>query len=238
MTAARNPGDSIATLGIADWDERLRNWAIGLLGDIDVSFEPPVSKPEGKGVSIYLYEVRPEAALRNRAPPMVLSVRYLMSTWAQEPSQGHAMLADLMFAALEDPEMELDPGPFPVEAWASLGAPIRPSFILRLPLRRERDTPQPKLVRQRLVVQTAELRAIQGVVLGPQDIPIAGAQIEVPLLNLSTSTDSHGRFSFAPVPGGASPTNLRVIAKGRELTVAVRAASDEPLVIHFGPLED
>ena len=236
MTAAREPGETLSNA--QEVDERLANWVASILSDVTVSFEAPQPQLEGKGVSLYLYEVRPEPALRSRTPPLLASARYLVTTWSPSPPEAHSLLTELMFSAQDQPDMEIDPGPFPPEAWATLSVPIRPSFTLRLPLRRERRTPQPKLVRQRLVVQSATLVPLRGVILGPEDIPIAGARIEVPALNLSTSSDGHGRFVFPSLPGGDTPTTLRVIAKGKELTLAVRAASDEPLVIHFGPLED
>jgi hypothetical protein len=238
VTAARQPGSIEPSVKIEDADQRLAEWAGAVLGDISVSFDPPQPQPKGKGVSLYLYEVRPEAPLRSRMPPMLTSLRYLVTTWAPVQSEAHTLLGELIFAALEQPDMELDPAPLPVEAWSTFGVALRPSFILRVPLRRERPVQTAKLVRQRLVVQTAALVPLQGIVLGPEDIPLAGARIEMAALSLSTSTDNRGRFVFPSVPGGANPTTLRVIAKGKELTLAARAASDEPLVIRFGPLED
>ena len=78
---------------------------------------------------------------------------------------------------------------------------------------------------------------LRGVVLGPGDVPIAGARVEIPPANLSTSTDRLGRFAFAAVASGPYPTTLRVLAKGRELTQTVVTVGAEPIVIHFEPLE-
>ncbi|MPZ48124.1 MAG: DUF4255 domain-containing protein [Dehalococcoidia bacterium] len=238
MTAAREPGSVDPGVKIEDADQRLADWVGSVLTDVAVSFDPPQAEAEGRGVSLYLYEVRPEAPLRSRTPPLQASLRYLVTAWAPTQPEAHTLLGELIFAALDHHEMELEAESFPAEAWATFGVAVRPSFVLRVPLRRERQEQPSKLVRQRLVVQTAALVPLRGVVLGPEDIPLAGARIEIASLNLSTATDGRGRFVFPSVPGGANPTTLRVIAKGKELTLAARAASDEPLVIRFGPLED
>jgi hypothetical protein len=126
----------------------------------------------------------------------------------------------------------------PVEYWVALAAAPRPSFVIRVPLRRERPVPRAKLVTRRMVVHGSPMAVLHGVVLGPGEIPLMGAVVEVPALSLSTRTGHDGRFAFAGVPSDP-PVKLRVRAKGREMFVVPLQPrpAQEPLVIHFDRLE-
>ena len=80
------------------------------------------------------------------------------------------------------------------------------------------------------------LQSLEGVVLGPQELPVVGARVELPALRLSTRTDSKGGFRFSAVPAQPASKLLRVTAKGRELSVQTEAdAGRQPMVIHFDP---
>jgi hypothetical protein len=59
------------------------------------------------------------------------------------------------------------------------------------------------------------------------------ARVELPALDLSTSTDAKGRFRFSSIPAG--PRQLRIRAKGREFSINTEQAESEarPLVIHL-----
>src|SRR4029079_10787253 len=119
----------------------------------------------------------------------------------------------------EDAEFEVDPEPVSLDVWPMFATAPKPSFVLSLPLRRERIAPPVRMVRQHLVVETAELRSLRGTVVGPGDVPLAGARVEIPLSHLATVTDRHGRFSFPAIAAGSYATTLRILAKNRELTL-------------------
>jgi hypothetical protein len=144
----------------------------------------------------------------------------------------------LVLAALEHPDFEPEPEPVDAAIWEGLHVIPQAHFILRVLLRRERPEPAPKLVREPLQVQTVPTACISGVILGPNDVPIAGAVVELPALQLSRRADSKGRFHFAMVPAEPAVVRLRVRAKGRVLEVDVEGAPSEeaPVVINF-PLE-
>ena len=72
-----------------------------------------------------------------------------------------------------------------------------------------------------------------GQVLGPGGLPLAGAAVEVPALQLFTSADASGRFRFANVPA-RPPPRLVVRAKGLVQTFAV--SMNGSLSEVFGPL--
>jgi hypothetical protein len=167
-----------------------------------------------------------------------LSLRYLVTTWAKQSEEAHRLLGELAFAAMEHPEFEVKLNPIPAETWKALGIIPRPSFILQIPLRKEQPAPPTRYVREPLVVQATPVTSLTGIVLGPDDVPIARASVEIPTLQLSTRTDVHGRFTFANVPADPFPTNLRVRAKGREIQVTTEQSTpDEPLVIRFNLFE-
>ena len=69
-------------------------------------------------------------------------------------------------------------------------------------------------------------------------MPLMNARVEYPALNLYTRTDSSGKFRFTTVPP-KPPPELRVQAKGKELSITAdaRSLAGEPLVIQFNDLE-
>lgn len=211
-----------------------------VLGAAEVSLAPPSASRSGRGIGLYLLELGQTPPDRTaRRPPLQLCLRYLVTTWADEPEEAHRLLGELVFAAVESEEFETDLDPLPAAAWAALGAPPQPSFVLRVPLRLERPQPPSKLVRRPLVIHAVARSSIHGLVVGPGDVPVAGARVELPALRLSERTDTKGRFCFPTVPAEPGAKALRVKAKGRELSVTAELPTPdgEPLVIHFDPRE-
>lgn len=220
-------------------DSRLREWAANTLDIRTISLRPPTDDQSDRGASLYLVELISAPPLRTvQRPPLQLSLRYLVSTWAEEPEEAHRLLGGLVFAAMEHPEFEVEIEPVPAAVWMALGVIPRPSFFLRVPLRRERPQPEAKYVRKPLVVQTAPVTNLSGVVVGPEEIPLVGATVTLPALHRSTQTDEKGRFQFAAVPA-SHLERLSVRAKGREFEVSIQqqVAAGEPIVIHFNPFD-
>ena len=84
----------------------------------------------------------------------------------------------------------------------------------------------------------ADLRVVgslQGVVLGPGDLPIPHAVVAIPAIGQRSSTDAAGRFRFAAVPAGSAPLALTVEAKGARIEL-VTTPSGGPVTIRV-PLE-
>ncbi len=217
-------------------DARLAEWAGNVAGKVEVSFAPPADDAAGAGVSVYLLDLAPVPPPRDPARPLSqLLLRYLVSTWGDEPASAHRLLADLAFAALETPGLEVELEPPPLELWRALGARPRPSFLLKLPARRERPLKLAPLVRLPLEISVEPISSLSGQVLGPGGVPIAGARVELAAGGKATRTDLDGRFHFAAVPAGPSP--LTVHAKGRTLAVAA-GNQRQPLTVHFQPIEE
>src|SRR5208283_5349055 len=119
---------------------------------------------------------------------------------ADQPEEAHRLLGEIVFAAMDDPEFEVDLSPLPVNVWRAFGVPPQPSFILKVPVGKEKPKPKVGIVRQPLVVKWASLTSLHGIVLGPGDVALSGARVEFPGLDLVTHTDSNGRFRFSTVP--------------------------------------
>ncbi len=221
------------------FDERLKSWIASEIEGAEVSLATPAKERPGRGVGLYLLELVPLPAPRTgKRPPLQLSLRYLVTAWSEKPEDAHEILAQLMFAAMDNKDFQVDLEPIPLTAWTAMGVPPQPSFVLRIPLRQERPEPQTKLVRE-LRLESSPLISFHGLLLGPGETPLAGCRVEIPALHLSTITDYKGRFTFPGVPAAGSK-QLLVKAKGFELPVSSEqnhADSRAPLVIHFSPLE-
>jgi hypothetical protein len=172
--------------------------------------------------------------------PLQLTLRYLVTAWAETPEDAHQLLADLAFSALGQADFQVEMEPLPVALWTAFGVPPAPAFVVRVPLRQARTEAPSKLVRQKLQISTTTMVPFHGVVLGPDDTPIPQSRVDIPAMTLSASADYRGRFLFSAVPSQGAKT-LRVRAKGRELTIHCEGSfpdEKDPFVIHFGPLEN
>ncbi|HEX8702964.1 MAG TPA: carboxypeptidase regulatory-like domain-containing protein [Myxococcaceae bacterium] len=225
---------------IDEVDQRLKAWVGHVIGDTPLSLAVPVRGSREPGVSLYLLELGAMPPARTgRRVPLQFSVCYLITVGAETPERAHRLLSELIFAALETPEFEVELAPVPLELWTALGVPPQPAFRLRMPVRRERAEPNIARVRGPLVLQSSPSEALLGCVVGPGDVPIPGAVVELPTLNLSTRTDSRGYFRFPFLPPLQTLGALEVRAKGEVLRVGAEtlAPSEGPLVIRL-PLKE
>jgi len=227
--------------GVAGQDEGfLRAWVASVDPAATLTLEPPGDARSGHGVSAYLLEIAPGAPPRSSTrPPLQLWLRYLVTTWADDPAVARQLLMDLAFAALGTADLDVLPDPISPELWTAMGAVPRPSFILRAAVRRDRPEVIAPRVLVPLVVETGRFTSVEGVVLGPNEVALADAEIDVVGLDRGTRTDGRGRFHLARLPGDPVASRLRVRAKGVEVVVAVPADPTlaQDMVIHLDPLE-
>lgn len=216
-------------------DGRLEQWIQSVLPKIPISLEAPQAAKPGKGISLYLVDVAADPTARGaRRPPLRLELRYLVCAWAPDSEESHRLVGELAFAAMDRSDLQLEPGPVPLELWSALGVPPRAAFLLKTTVQKERvEKPVPR-VRMALEVRKSLLGPLLGRVLGPKDLPLMGARVELPENGLSAQTDPEGRFVFPAVPQASGPRLLRVSAKG--LTVDVKVAR-APIVIRLKTLE-
>lgn len=217
---------------IPEIDRQLTEWIANVVGDVTVSLLPPLDQMEGSGVSLYLLQMSstPPASTPHVAP-LQFTLHYLVTTWSQAPETAHQILGELVLAALDNAEMEVDLSPLAPEMWLALRALPRPAFVLRMLVRQPRPDMGLHYVTQPLVLKVGPSVAFVGQVLGPEDVPIMGARVECAALNLSAITDRQGRFRFAAVPANL-PLRLLVKAKRRQTQVVTGPATDDqPFVI-------
>ena len=233
--------DGLGARMIDQVDRRLEEWVVQTLGVPTCTLDPPTDDRPGQGVSLFLLELVERPVLRGGTgrPPLQLALRYLVTTWAEGPEEAHRLLGELAFAAMAMDGFAVDLEPVPTAIWTALEVKPRPSFILRVPLRKDMPEPTAKLVRQPLVVRPTPLVSLSGTLLGPGDVPLMRAAVEVPALDLATITDPDGHFAFGSVPAEAYPKTLRIRAKGLELDVPVEPPGQqgEPLVIRIDPTQ-
>ncbi|WP_338863678.1 carboxypeptidase-like regulatory domain-containing protein [Myxococcus stipitatus] len=220
-------------------DQRLKSWVGRIAGDAPVYLGVPDRETVEHGVCLYLLELGPAPLSRGgRRMPLQISVCYLVTAGADSPERAHRLLGELVFAALEESEFEVDLTLVSAAIWAGLRVPPRPGFRLRLSVRRERPQPVVHHVRFPTLAPLAE--ALLGCVVGPGDKPIPGALVELPSLSLATRTDDQGCFRFPRVPPVASVGRLEVRARGELLALGpeVLAAGPQPLLIRLPLKED
>lgn len=222
-------------------DRRLLDWIKNTLDNVEVFLTAPGASVTTHGIGLYLLElVHTPVARTTQPPPLQVTLRYLVTARADNPEEAHRLLGLLVFAALENSEFEVESDVPSPALWTALGVAPQPSFILRLPLRRERPVNQAKRVRLPLVIQSSPTTTLRGQVVGAGGVPVAGARVEVPSASLSTRTDFEGRFSFSTVPDSPRSQLLRVKAKGREFSINAERSGgdDQTLIIHLQGLEE
>jgi hypothetical protein len=219
---------------IEQTDQRLREWAESIQDGVTVSFASPKVDQTGQGISLYLIGLDFAPPPRGVARvPLQFTLVYLVTVWGYEPEEAHRLLGELIFAAMDSTDFELDLKSPPTEVWMALGLPPQPSFFLRAITRRERPEPEIKYVRKPMVLRTTPLVALDGILLGPDDIPLAGARIDIPGMDVYTRTDRRGQFHFPSLPAEPRVKQLHIQAKGREMQVTIEPSDGQPIVIHF-----
>jgi hypothetical protein len=218
-------------------DRELASWVTTVIGDVTTRFDMPSEQPEGRGVVLYLLSFSPTPPASTGPPiPLQVTLRYLVTTWAESPPESHKLLGDLVFAAMEEKGYELELEPVPAGTWQAFHLPPQPAFVLRVLLRKPIPEPAAKYV-TKVIIEPRAMISVYGLVRGPQDIPIPSARIEVRNSHRYTDSDASGRFHFDNLPAGM-PTNLSVKAKGRVLDVTIErpTSAEDPFVIPL-PLE-
>lgn len=191
-------------------DDELAGWVGEVLPGASVS----LARDADAAVVLDLVELGDLPPARGTGrPPLQVALRYRVSAHDADVREAHRRLGELLFAAMQSPQYEVDLS-------APAGSDARPSFVLTVPLRKPLGEAVPPPVREPLVMRGAPMRALAGVVLGPEDVPIADAFVELPLLGLATRSDRRGRFTFAAVPT-EPPQQILVHAKTRTFPFSV-----------------
>jgi hypothetical protein len=220
-------------------DKRIREWIEEQVGATAITFDPPGSSQDSEGISCYLLDITSAKQYRGtRRPPLVITLRYLVTTWSSNSVEAHRLLGTLVFAAMQEQDYQIDLAPVSPDIWLGFGTIPQPSFILSIPLTLELPEPEIPLVREPMIVNVAPFLNLTGQVLGPGGVPITGAVVEAPGTGRQATTDTKGRFSLSQLPGGSRDQKLIVHAKGKQNTITVKEpAKGEPIIIHFEGLK-
>ncbi len=224
-------------------DADLLKWAKdAIAGKAPVSLAPPENRGS-LGVSLYLLEIVDDP-LRQTGGKLHLqpNLRYLVTADAGDPKEAHRLLAALLYAAMDHPTYEVSLDPISSQVWSGLNALPRPAFWLCVPLPHEWQGLPAKPVSQRNADLNSSVPVVPfyGVVLGPQDIPIMNARIELPNLYRSATTDSKGAFTLSGVPAAPKEKTLLIKARKRERSATFQqtGSPDQPVIIRFNPFEE
>lgn len=212
-------------------DNRLLNWATGVVGDVEVVLGPPVDDPAKDVISLHLLDLtRRPAGQRADQSVWPFQLRFLVTASGRNPIDAHRSLGVLLAAAIEMPEFEIEGTPPPLELWHALRAKPQPAFIVCLPWLHQKDLKRAPSVTRQLQVEHGPLGSVRGIVLGPGDVPVMFARVEIMALGRSVLTDAAGRFRFTGIPQGID-LQLRVSAKA-----VVSESSTSDAVDHDGNL--
>ncbi|WP_267556570.1 carboxypeptidase-like regulatory domain-containing protein [Corallococcus sp. BB11-1] len=224
---------------IDEVDQRMRAWVGRVATDAPVYLGVPDRDSLERGVCLYLLELGPAPMARpGKRGVLQFTVCYLVTVGADTPERAHRLLGDLVFAAMSDKEIEVDLSPVPAALWAGLRSVPRPAFRLRVQVRKDQPPAEARCLS--LVGRAPSPSALLGQVVGPGDVPIRGAWVALPSLQLSTRTDAQGHFQFPRVPPARSLGRLEVRAEGEMLAVEseVLASGTTPLIIRMPVKED
>jgi hypothetical protein len=222
-----SPGVSSGS-DLAELRRRLTALVKSTLGEVAVWYGVPAVPPTAeRSVWLYMLELGPASTQAKQARVLQFNVRFVVTAWAPDPETASDDLAELVFAALDETDVDIGLEPLPAATWAALGVAPRPSFTLSALVRRVREARPTSLVREPVLQLTFAAVPLQGCLLEQDETPIAGAQIELPALRVSTVTDSQGCFGFVSIPSGRS---IRLVAKARGISAVfdVKVAQGQP----------
>jgi hypothetical protein len=218
---------------IEEADARLTDWVGVVAGPgVQVALTAPADEHGGAGVSLFLMDLASQQPMRGQQrAPLQLALRYLVTAWAEDPLAEHRLLGALVAAAMQEEGFEVLLSPTAPATWIALGAAPRPAFVLQVPVRQARPQPVLPRVRGPLVVRGVALAPLAGVVLGPGDVPVASARVEVPSADAVTETDPQGRFRFPALPVEPRQKLVRIRARGRQIDVEIAQPEESSAVV-------
>jgi hypothetical protein len=111
---------------------RLVDWATETIGEPIAALTPPAGGRAKRGVSLYLLDLCPQPRPNGaKVVRLQVSLRYLITAWAERAEDGQALLGRMAIAAMTHPELEVESDPPPASLWAALGAPPQPCLLVR-----------------------------------------------------------------------------------------------------------
>lgn len=219
-SAMTGMGDSVDQV-----TRRLVAWIEAALPGQPVTVLASTAEEAPEGVTVRLRRAVPQRRPADALSPLALMLHYVIAVRLADPWAEQRAIGELAFAALTEADFE-------IETEGDEHQP--PALLLRTRLLRGRPLPRQARVREPLRADLRLVGSLQGVVVGPGDLPIPDAVVAIPAIGQRTGTDALGRFRFAAVPAGSEPLALIVDAKG--MRVDLTATPPGPIIIRV-PLE-
>ncbi|HUO90322.1 MAG TPA: carboxypeptidase-like regulatory domain-containing protein [Rhizomicrobium sp.] len=194
----------------------LVDWIRSILPDVPTVARPLGARERASGVDVRLMRAAPRAAARTAEPPSILDLDYLVTVQMPDAAAEQNALVELLFAAAARHDSEVVTDQSVAELCATLGIPVATGFVLRTPLVRIPARRPARRVRVPLVVHSADMGVIEGRVLGPNDVPIAGAVIVAAGLGNTARSGHDGRFRLVGMPATRAGVPLTARARGAE----------------------
>jgi len=214
------------TRGLLDWVRRHDSG-----GRVDV--QTLGRESEEDGIDIRLLDVAPrlEPRVRGRID-RTLALDYLVTVRFADPIAEHRRVAELAFAAMANPFYEIVADRPPAQACLALGLKPSAGLVLRAQARLSEDQPRAPLVREPAITRIVPLAFVEGTVVGPGNVPIAGALVTVDGSDRAATTGADGRFRFAT----PADTAVRGTVRARSTEMPIVAEPGRPAIIPL-PLE-
>ncbi len=209
---------------------KLRSWVQDAIGEIPVHFAQPPSDPVQSGIFFFLLGLQPNLALRNDPNRRIeIFRRYLVCDGDPAGNQ----VEELLFRALETNSWQVEPEPPSPDLWIALGIPMRPTFILRAPVARDRPArPAPPV--KVVDLSTSLANTLTGFVRSPDGSAVSRCTVELMERGTSVVTGYDGAFAF-PSLVSTIGYRFRLAHQGREQFVDMAAGEGftQPVVVTF-----
>jgi hypothetical protein len=165
-----------------------------------------------------------------------LRLRARYAVVADGPVDAAVALIDrVLTAAADEDAYRLVLEPVPTTLWGASGVP-RPSVLIDVPVQIAVAAAAAPRVTGGLRLAGGGLRAIEGQVLGPGGVALAGMTVASPATGTSVVTDNRGGFVLAGQPADTAVL-LHLSGRGLHLQVEVVPEATDPVAIHC-PIEE
>lgn len=226
---------------IDEVDHVLKKWIASVIDSkYEITFHAPQANAGQSAVIAYLYHMENDMPRSTaREIPLQIMLTYLLLVQTEDPLEAHRILGNLLFAAKARSDLEVDFPVLPATYWQAFGIPPAPYFCLRVPLRMDREQQQIPRVKSAPQINIASTQMIDGLILGPADIPIAGAKITLNNSNSIAYSNNNGLFSINADAKSKQNFNCLIHAKGKQFSISVPIPETQqaPLTIHLDNLE-
>ena len=164
------------------------------------------------------------------------ALQHLLLASEAEPMRAADLVATLLIAGLDHPDFDARAADCADPLWATLGIAPRPGVRLAVPWLVAHGTTPAAPVREPIALAFARLDSLEGLVVGPDDLRIAGARVRLSGTGRVATTDGLGRFRFDGVAPAGSTLRIEVVARGKSTRVAAKLPDGaRPLRIEIDP---